>query len=26
LVVDNNEHFGQGLNELVGVIRGFSRK
>ena len=26
LVVDNNEHFGPGLDELVGVIRGFSRK
>ena len=26
LVVDNNEHFAQGLNELVGVIRGFSAK
>lgn len=26
LVVDNNEHFGSGLDELVGVIRGFQVK
>ena len=26
LVVDNNEHFGPGLHELVEVIRGFSVK
>jgi hypothetical protein len=26
LVVDNNEHFGPGLSELLDVIRGFVHK